>query len=291
MASPVSLPTKCSALFVSFAYGPNDARVVERFTDWFSPREHNGFIYEPAEGIEVKPVRKTGTLSEQPVTVTMKLAIDDDTGEPADPDSFLALVSNGEPFPLTSVEIDEVTFEAGSSDVVALHRGLLSITRRNYQGRPDLVQLESESWKSRLKAPLGIPITHLCPWRFGGKGCFLPGGLDPLRETGTIDAIDGATVTISGLATHTAKRYWHRGYVDVDGLVIDVREWDRDEHPDRFKLVKFAPARWLGATVTVTPGCTKTKSRCAAWDNLPHFGGIGIKMPNRNPILESGGNT
>lgn len=286
---PLSQSSKRALLFVTISYGPKDDPFVIRVTNWSADAELNGFAHVAMPDLQVEPIHSSGTLNERGCKMTMRMEIDPATGLPLDEDDFLHLVSNGEPFPPTFVAVDMAIREAGGDDVVALHRGQLYMARRNVNGRADLVSLESHSWKGQLGVGMGIPITHLCWSTLGGKGCFLPGGLKQYHEQGVIESVDGATATITGLASHGPNRYWHRGFLELDGLRIDIRKWHKND-PTKFGLVRFPPKRWIGATVTVAPGCTKKRNRCEEWDNLQHFGGIGRAMPNRNPILESGGN-
>ncbi len=186
---------------------------------------------------------------------------------------------------VTDISIDgaslKETLAAGT--LVYRHlRGTVVRAIRNPEGKSKMVRLECLPSKGLLSTAMGIVVQNQCPWIFGQRGCGIDTG--PLKESGTIDSIDGKKVTVSGLTTTTTDRYWHRGFVERDGLKIGIREYTTG---NEFELIREPPSDWEAQVGIFTPGCDKYIETCRArWDNESNFGGSGYAIPNVHPIIE-----
>lgn len=277
---PLAEPDKKSLLFVRFSYGSPVTYV--RYTDWDSdvahPTEALNPTYTSMVGMNVKLPKYSGLFKEQPCGIAV----------PAN--TFTNALSSGEPWPEVKVLIHELNLDPDETvgRLLYLFSGTVRRTIRNFRGNPDSVQIECENIKSAMTVALGIIATQHCNRNFGSlKGCDPSGaviGLAALKETGTLTAISGNTVTITG-TTSPRDRYWHRGYVEYLGLRITIREWTNTA-TTTFYLVKPPPADWLGKSVTVAPGCDKTRGTCILWNNESHFNGPGYAMPPYHPVME-----
>jgi len=151
---------------------------------------------------------------------------------------------------------------------------------------PGCVKLLLASPKRRIAGAVSLPVSGECPFRFGGRGC---GYAVPL-DTATVDSIDGNAVTFSGLgrgsvavAGGDASPWYYRGAVTVDGLTIG-----EDGGADTLRLAAEPPPEWEGKAATVRAGCDKSREDCRdKWANIDRFGGIGIAMEPRHPLIDS----
>ena len=243
---------------------------VARYTDWTEDVVSGGdtFTSEPRIGIRLP--RESGGVNERPATLTWPSTL-------APADTLSAQSVHAE----VSVLVTEV-LPGDDSTLATLYMGWVTRARKGQRGNKNLVSLQLQSIKDRLRSPLGIPASRTCAWRFGDANCqklVVP----DLQETGTIDTLTDDVATISGL-TYAVEGYWLRGYLEFNGERISIRRYDT---PDVFYLARRPPVNWLGASVTCTPGCDKTVSTCKErWANLENFGGLGFKMPPRHPIIE-----
>jgi len=204
---------------------------------------------------------------------------------------FAAAITNGRAFSPAFVRAWQWIRTPGSDRLRKLFDGRVTSATRNPGGRQDILKLQAITAKSEAMRACGIIASNGCEWTFGDpKTCTVD--LVPLRETGTITAIDRNFVTITGLAAH-ADRYWHKGYIEADGVRIKVREWISGT---AFILSKLVPKDWeetvLGngfKTIVVTPGCDKRPETCKnTWNNEPNNMTIGIAIPAYNPFFEDG---
>jgi hypothetical protein len=80
---------------------------------------------------------------------------------------------------------------------------------------------------------------------------------------------------------------WNRGYVEVDGLRISIRDVVTGSASDiTVNLAEFPPPEWSSADCQITEGCRKDQSNCEYHGRQRSFSGIGVKAI-RNPTWES----
>lgn len=268
---PLEKPTKSSFLFIEFRTGNPLVPTIHRYCDRSRDTVFEDVTFKSVPPIECKIGKKTGTLEEPTTTIEMPR------------DAFMDRLSNGQPHAPVKIRIREAIEEDGVLDVVHLFNGRLMRTIRNARGKANLVRIEARTFKQKdLDGLAGIPIHGKCWATFAERGCFIPGGITPLLQTGTMTEIDGLAVTITGL-TAPRQRYFDQGWVELDGLRIGIRDYDSG---DTFSLRRQPPSDWQGSIVTVAPGCDQRVETCRLWDNEDHFGGIGKKMQARNPMVD-----
>lgn len=281
VATPIlDAPEKRSLLVVDFTYGDPASPQRARFTDWISgDYTYGGATYSSFPSMAVKVPDYTGGFDEGALEITLPLT-----------SAFIQEITNGEPHSRIDVLCTEHLLTPdtlASPDVLYLFKGRVSRGIRNPQGRVDAARIEAKNWKSKLHIPLSMQCNHLCENTFLQRGCVTSKGgpVGAATETATLTVIDGAKVTLSGLAGHP-DRWWHRGYLERQGLRLMIRDW---LNGNNFQLVFQPPASWSGAQVSVVPGCDKSIQRCRFWVNEGNFNALGIMMQPNNPIIEDPG--
>lgn len=270
MTNPNDRPSKDSFYLVELRYGEKDNYSYHRITDWPSDVTPYGEpTYSSVEAFEVDPGKVAGDLSDQGFKLKVHRG---DSG-------FFHRISNGEQFSRIKVVARQGFRNASQTEYTYLFRGWVKRIVRNADGRKGLVRLECVTFKSKLDLPLGMGANPRCPWTFGDKSCkAVPG-----RETGLLTVVDGSTVTITGLSSHIDS-YWHRGYVEYQGMRLTIRGWSGDT----FQLSRKPPNDWISQNVTVVEGCDKRIKTCRDdKDRENRFGGIGKAIPKHNPMFEN----
>lgn len=262
---------KQSFVAVEFEYGNPADPDFARFTNWAQdldlgvpPRK-----YSSAPELEIEFGLESGSLTDEKTTISMAM------------NPFTMLLVSGEPSTPVIVRVFEYAKAGPEVDEELIYQGFVSIANANPRGRAGLVELECMTVKQRMVAKLGRVVGHLCPHRFGKKGC----AFDVAGETesGMLAAADGATATITGI-TDDEERRWFRGYVRRGGIHIMVFEYTTG---DAFQLVRNPPASWVGQEVDVVIGCDRSIERCRELGNEERFGAIGYGIPAYNPVIEN----
>lgn len=254
---------------VRFSHG-NPER-VQAYTDWTTDVGSGGLTYQSTPKMQVKPIRDSGVMEDKPCTLVLPL------------DGFTSDLSSGEPHAPVYVQVKERL--DGDTDTVVKTRyvGKVDLVTRNYQKKVDLVGIECRSWKSYLQGSGGLTAEHQCIWTV----------YDPLTcraskqskvSTGIVDTLDDFSMVITGLPSQTGF-FWHRGWVEVDGLRLMIRYW---QSGDTFLMARRPPSRWLGQECTVTAGCDHLVQTCRdKHNNESNFSGLGYGMTPYNPVFET----
>lgn len=271
MVNPIERATKDSFYMIEFRYGEKDNYSYHRITDWTSDVTLFGEpTYSSVQALEITPGKRTGDLTEGRLTLKVQ------RGEEG---SFFHTLSSGEPHSRTKIVVRQMFQSSGLSEGIYIFRGWVKKIVRNADGRNDLVRLECVTFKDHLELPLGMGANPRCGFTYGDKGC----GLTPTEETGTITAISGSTVTITGLNSHIDS-FWHRGYIKKDGIRLTIRGWSGTT----FQLSRQPPISWLNEDVTVVEGCDKKVKTCRDDKlNESRFVGIGKGIPAYHPMFEN----
>lgn len=289
-------PEKDAVFLVGFYFG--DAPEFEGFIDDAEPFSDISdipglgkitYAATPEMGVELPA--NTATLKERPLVVTLPLVTDE----------FSDDVSSMYPFPPCRVQVEEVIRDPsdGSHSKRIVFVGMITRKIRNPSDSSSIIKLEALSAKARCAIRLGVPATHQCSAAaLGDKKCQLGWSNigqnefhENFDEPGTITAVSGRNLTITGLADHSADttgRYWEFGYVSVGGLRLAVRRWVIAD-PTLFQLRREPPPSWGTGAVAcvVTPGCDRLIETCRArYDNEQFFSGYGYAMPPYHPSLE-----
>lgn len=272
MTRALSTNAKSRWILVEFRYGDPTAPTYTRLTSFSQNVTYEGDVYTSMAELAVALAANTGGLEDRATTITLKLVAD----------SFQDKASNGERHSPISVTVREQSLDpngVGAFDDLVLYKGKLKAARRTR----DAVTFECHSVKGRLKVATGVPCNNQCGWTLGDHHCKV--NLAALDETATVASVSGRTVTLTAVSELDAT-YWSRGYLERDGLRIEIRSW-RATSPLEFELSDPPPAEWIGELVTVVPGCDKTIETCRArFDNESNFGGMGYPMPSWHPALE-----
>jgi len=179
-----------------------------------------------------------------------------------------------------------------SATILTLFTGKVTSTIRNKDGRANARLIKAKSWKQFFKVRMGMPADHQCPFMFNQIGCNSgteAGGFpNPLGSPAgkSITLIEGHKITLSsGLAT-TFNTQYNRGYIEREGIRIDIREFDAGVADDVLYLTRQPPTDWLGQNISIFSGCDKTIENCRLWNNEQNFGGVGYGIPAYNPNFE-----
>lgn len=279
--SALTRTDKTSIYLVRFRWGSSELRLTDAGEDIYTALSSDPFLADAALEIDLSP--RSGGVGEQPckIRISRKLAI------------FADAISSGRAFAPVSVKVYELvnSFEQEKFEQKLLYvfSGKVVLARRNPEGLRGLVELEAQSRKNLLDFPAGMQANAECGNTFGRGGCSID--LSALADAGTITAINRNIVTITGVETEVDIRYWRRGFVERDGLRIQIKDWDRGTS---FSLAKIPPVEWEdavaggGAAVTLYPGCDLLYKTCRdVWNNTKDFNGAGYATPPYNPVFEN----
>ena len=263
---------KVSAMLVEIRWGDPAAPSYLRLTDFTSDVSFQSLVYTAEPRLEIKGLEISGIFdADKPVQFVFPLI----TG------GVLDKATSGQRHSPIFISLWEKLFSTtgGQDQVLTFFRGKAIRTTRNYNGRKDFVLFEAFGVKQRLAIALGLIAGHQCQWPFGGRGC----GAAVTQETGTMTAVTGTSATITGLGGH-ANRFWHRGFVERDGLRIEVRDWLSGT---TFELMAEPPPDWIGQAVKVHEGCDKTIAVCRLKGKEEKFSGFGSAIPAYSPNFEN----
>lgn len=263
---------KVTALLVELRWGAPSAPTYRRITDYSSDLSFQSLTYKSEPRMAIQGLEVSGIFDpDKPVQFILPREAGDVTDN----------ATIGQRHSPISVQLWEklLSTSGGQDQILSLFKGKIIRATRHYNGNPDMILFEGFGVKQRLAIPLGLVAGHQCQWPFGGRGC----GVAVPSSTGTLSAISGKTVTVTGLPGQPS-RYWHRGFIEYDGLRIEIRDWVSGND---FELMAEPPAGWLTKTVTVFAGCDKSIDVCRnRWGNEANFAGFGISMLPYSPNWE-----
>lgn len=243
-----------------------------RYTDWTAPVTRFGATYASVPEMELQIPAHTGGLDDQPWRITLPL------------NAFSAEVARPYRSPKIAVEVIERHRTEKEDIVKVMFSGTVWKAIRNARGSKRMVAFVCRSSKVRLDQPVGLVATPECNWTFGEGPC----GGDKAGNTVTpkVTQINGSVITLdSTFPTTFTRAQWFRGYVESGGVRISIRNYF--DSTDQLVLTTEPPPSWLGATVTVAPGCPKTLTGCNYWGAVATFGGFGYAIPAYLPPVES----
>jgi hypothetical protein len=282
-----SLPKKLPYYLLELSYGAS-AGTSARFTTRAAAVTYEGDTYAALPKLAVVELpANTGVLEEG----TLKLEV------PVDAHALFAALVSGEkhsPVYATLRQVNEPLQDDGGADEVLVLCLMWRVGKatKNPTKKRGVVRLEATGPKAHLADALGMPALYQCAWQLFDQGC----GLETLSDnTGTLTAIDGTDnkkVTITGVSVTvpgaTPGKTFHRGYVERDGMRLEIRDWSSGASTT-FHLERKPPAAWVGQTVTVVAGCDKAIETCRGrFANEERFQGCGYAMPDRQPNFETG---
>jgi len=117
-----------------------------------------------------------------------------------------------------------------------------------------------------------------------GGNVIIQGFEEPISETVTSEPT--TTTTQEPLPCEVSNLFEY-GYIEKDGIRILIRKTSGNE----LKLIRPIPPEWIvGTELKLVPGCNKTPCDCLyKWNNINNFLGLGIKMPNADPLTADTG--
>lgn len=277
MVRAVDAPSKSTYVLVRFTYGDPASPSYKAYTNWsFDVPGSPVYVSEPT--MELKVPENDGILGGKTLDISLPLT-----------NSWFATLVSGVPHSPVFVQAEEITVPDTGGDTSSrriFFRGQLVRTIKNFQGKGNYSVAKFSSIKSRLDIPMGLAANHHCVWTLYGAGCLQPKGAH--TSLLTVDNIDGKVLTTTTSPAKTGK-YFHRGYIEYEGLRIGIKDWS-DSELDTFYMVKAPPQSWIGKVVEVLAGCDKTTTTCnARFSRLLQFGGFGYAIPSHNPLIENPG--
>lgn len=154
-------------------------------------------------------------------------------------------------------------------------------------GKTTLSRMSLVGPKKKLMAKMGLQALSTCPWIFGFHPCGYdlagnskPGTITQLNVAGHANRL---RITIPAAPDMSNVR-WNRGYIEVDGLKIQIRKSVNNGLHD-FDLREIPPPSWDGLACLCVPGCDKQIETCRVHDQEQWFCGYGYAMPDRNPTF------
>lgn len=275
-ATTAAKPDKELRTLVEFITGDQKNPRIYRFTDWSDNVAWDGVVFKSVPEMEISFGELSSAIVEEKTEISM----------PAN--EFVVRACGLEPHPDVQVNIRQLVMRAEGDEFECywVYRGFVAFGESNAQGKDGKFMLTCLTWKSLLDLKAGAPATHQCILEFGsGIGCTFDREGE-MRE-GTITAIDGTKVTVTGLPARTGT-WWNRGTLRIDGLDLSIRQWSVSS-PTIFYIVSYPPTSWLNAKVEVRPGCERTIAKCSIFGQLANFWGFGRKIPKHHPNYETGG--
>lgn len=258
------------AILLTFTWG--SAPTTQGYTSWSRDVALPGGEYFSSEpSIEVSPGVIDGGVEDKPWKVQMEARL---------PLNNLVRPSRFAPVTCRIEEIDPSDLSSRN----LLFQGIIATTVKNKRNQPKLVEFQVAGLRTKLKIPLGVISSNECAWVFGRPPCCYD--VVAIQQTANVTSIvndtvitlDDLDVPLGGIAR------WAAGSVERDGLTIDIQS-AIDE--TTLLLAEVPPPEWDGAPVLLTPGCDGALSTCRLYNNEENFGGMGIRMPDHNPLIGS----
>lgn len=278
MSPNLEAPSKLGTLLLELRYGAG-AATFARYAAQTSDVGFGGETFASTPGLEcAEPIERTGGLREARPRISLPL------------DPFTDVLSDGRAHSPVFARLIELSDGPDGVEALYLFRGRVSKTTRNPRGRPSSVLLELANDKHHAEgAALGLNLDSDCQFFLGGPGCFVD--LAPHTISRTITFLsylgDPKAILVSGGLPVSPPAKFRRGYVEVDGLRLSIREHPTPYGGGELWLAREPPPTWLGASATLVPGCDLKQETCdESWDNLSNFGGSGLEVPSYHPITE-----
>lgn len=258
-------PANLVATLVTFSWGAGPT--VVRYAAWSADITYAGSLYTALPALEVNYGRQDGSTRDIPAGLTMS--------------EVSPLNQMRGTFPPVTVEILELR-PGDDSTAAKMWKGIIGKVQYNLNGNSKTVKVEVKGHKDSLSASISLVLGKFCNWIFGKSPCMF--NLAAATENGTITAISGQKVTVSGLTTLNTVDWWRWGEMKVDGFAISIHSHNLGT--GEFQLVKPPPAYWVGQPVAVAPGCDGTVASCRIRGQEENFGAMGMKIPDRDVRME-----
>lgn len=280
--------TKQVFWLVRISWGDPNSPFVWRLTDANEDLQTDFGLFHGTPELQVEAQTFTGAFERKLWSFSVPVA--------GSHQVFLDSLGNGRahsPITLSAWEWALGEVSPGVVQILKHMEGRVTSVTRNPDGIEGMAKFEVTTIKNEIGRAMGMPANPSCGWTFGDpKTCALP-HFESLKQAAHLTAVDGLTVTITGLSAQV-DRYWHRGYIEKDGVRILIKQWLQGTD---FVLSQFIPTEWEEAltvtpfyvVVVVAPGCDKTLPTCQRWGQVSESAFLGIAIPAYNPSLGTGG--
>lgn len=263
------------SVLITMTWGDPGSPHVARFCKWTEDLIVNGLTYKAEPSLHITENEQQGGTDDAPLDITARYRF-----EP-----FLTMARMEI---MAKVKV-LIAFVAVGDDST-YHEwfyGTISLTTVSPQGQSGLITCRVAGIKARLVTLLGIPITTTCASAHLGDAMCKFDVASRVR-TGIITAIDPffADLIRTDLSGGLGNLNWKFGYVEIDGLRINIRA---SLEEGSFQLRENPPVAWVGQSAVFTPGCDRQILTCRTiYNNEVNFSGAGFAMPNFNPIFQLG---
>lgn len=268
-------PAKEGYWLVRLKWGDPDSPSFWRSTDANEDLLVGRELYLGTSLLEVKAAASTGVFERQTWEFDLPAVAAQQT--------LLDALSTGRAHSDIEITALEYSIEGGEAQVLTFLEGTITEVVRNPGGHAEIVRFRAETLKAETQRAVGMQSDENCIWTFGDlKTCGK--NIVNLREGGSMTAVSGLTVTITGLSVQR-DRYWNRGFIEKDGVRIKIKEWISGTS---FLLTRFVPLVWensLPFNVDVVPGCDKTLKTCSLWGQVIERLAPGEVIPEYNPTM------
>jgi uncharacterized phage protein (TIGR02218 family) len=151
-------------------------------------------------------------------------------------------------------------------------------TYKNIKTNGKKFELRFESLYTTMKKNgLGEKIQRTCPHVHYGRGCFVDKSL--YGVAGTVAAINGRSITVT-IADAQPDGWYNLGLVKI---ASGVERFIETHVGSQLTLSKAFDGLTIGASVTIYPGCDRSKETCFnKFDNILNYGGFPY-IPIKNP--------
>lgn len=254
-----------------------DAETVVKYTNWTRDIDILGDeseVFQSIPDMQIELGEIHGGTDDKPSTISISRQ-----------HSPFDVLRSGLSHPKVNVTIEQVD----PSDIANTRRpmflGTLGKLRANPGGRASLVKCQINGIKAQLnQINLGVPCLTSCVLPFGGDIC----GYDKeaTKKSGIVIAVgspERVSIELSVGNGDSPNDLYRRGVIKVAGMFFTIRESYND---GTFDLFKIPPAWLVGKPAELFEGCDKQYSTCTARGRTSRFLGLGIRMPNRQPIFE-----
>ena len=215
MARAVDKPSKDTYTLVRFEYGNPASPSYVAYTNWTADIPGSP-VYTSEPTMEITVPENDGILSDKTLDISLPMT-----------NSWFADLVSGTAQAPTYVTVEEITKPEEGGDTASrriFFRGQLVRTIQNYQGKGESSIAKFASIKSRLNIPMGVAANHHCVWTLFGKGC--QKSKTGMSNSLVVDTIDGKVLTTTTSPPARTGKFFHRGYLERNGVRIGIKDWD-----------------------------------------------------------------
>ena len=196
---------------------------------------------------------------------------------------FLDLFRAAAPSGVVSMTVRRVHRLDGDVEIITMWKGrVLNINWSGSEAQLSCQSIRSGFQRFALRRQFQFNCSHV----LYGPGCEVDKTLFDL--SGTVTAVSGATISISGVSAFAAG-YFSGGYVEYSNsaLITPERRMIKSNSGGSNAIVLVSPPLNLlvGSTAVAYPGCDHSLATCAAkFTNSDNYGGFPHTPTNKGPF-------